>query len=115
MSLDWSLYVDVDLGEDELTRLEVFSYNMTHNLGTMADEAGVYKTLWRPDENGYVYAASAVHNLTKALTLLKENPEFYKGFEPDNNWGTYEGFVAAVQSILEACERYPKARIHACR
>ena len=31
---------------------EVFSANITHNLGAMAKEAGIYMHLWRPDELG---------------------------------------------------------------
>ena len=114
MSLDWSLYTEVDLGEKSLTSLEVFSYNITHNLNTMADESLLYELLWRPEENGYVYAKSALYNLTMALESLKGDPEYYKEFEPESKWGTYGVFVEAVEAILAACERYPKARIHAC-
>ncbi len=28
----------------------VFEYNITHNLGVMADAAGIYEALWRPEE-----------------------------------------------------------------
>lgn len=31
---------------------DVFWANITHNLGRMADEAGIYKHLWRPEEIG---------------------------------------------------------------
>lgn len=31
---------------------EVFSANITHNLGEMADKAGIYKACWRPEEIG---------------------------------------------------------------
>lgn len=31
---------------------EVFSANITHNLGAMAEAAGIYRHLWRPEEVG---------------------------------------------------------------
>jgi hypothetical protein len=39
---------------------EVYSDNITHNLGEMADAAGIYKALWRPEEIGITKAAELV-------------------------------------------------------
>jgi hypothetical protein len=43
--------VTVMLGREGRSN-EVYSANITHNLGKMADEAGVYEALWRPEEIG---------------------------------------------------------------
>ena len=51
MSLDFYLYVDVDTGGEEPHRTDLCDKNITHNLTEMADKAGIYKCLWRPDEN----------------------------------------------------------------
>ena len=40
----------VKFKQEETETNEVYSANITHNLNTMADEAGIYKHLWRPDE-----------------------------------------------------------------
>ena len=37
---------------------EVYSANITHNLGGMADEAGIYEALWRPEEVGIAKATA---------------------------------------------------------
>lgn len=50
MSLDVYLYVEVDTGGEELTRLDLFEWNITHNLGKMANEAGIYQHMWGPEE-----------------------------------------------------------------
>lgn len=36
---------------------EVCALNITHNLGRMAKEAGIYQHLWRPEEIGVTKAA----------------------------------------------------------
>jgi len=41
----------------------VYDANITHNLGEMADEAGVYKHLWRPEEIGLTKAAELIEPL----------------------------------------------------
>jgi hypothetical protein len=33
-----------------------FEYTIPHNLTPMADAAGVYEALWRPDERGWTTA-----------------------------------------------------------
>ena len=53
MSLDVSLYrnylISYDEGKTlEPRREEVYGANITHNLGKMAAEAGIYEALWRP-------------------------------------------------------------------
>ncbi len=38
--------------DDKEETNEVYSANITHNLGEMADKAGIYYALWRPEEKG---------------------------------------------------------------
>ena len=47
MSLDVELFEKID-GVDRL----VFEANVTHNLNRMAEAAGFYKEVWRPEEIG---------------------------------------------------------------
>jgi hypothetical protein len=49
MSLDITLTV--------VRETSVFERNITHNLNRMADEAGIYGVIWRPEENGIETAA----------------------------------------------------------
>jgi len=93
----------------------VFDYNITHNLNNMADEAGIYYHLWRPEELNITKAGQLVENLKDGLKLLRSNPERFKKFQASNGWGTYEGLVLFVESYLEACEEYPDAIIWVSR
>jgi hypothetical protein len=93
----------------------VYSANITHNLNTMADKAGIYKHLWRPDEIGVERAEQLIEPLETGLALLKSDPERFKRFNPKNGWGTYEGLISFVQDYLEACKKFPGATVSVWR
>jgi hypothetical protein len=92
-----------------------YSANITHNLNTMADKAGIYKQLWRPDEIRVTKASELIIPLTEGLKKLKASPDKYKKFNPDNGWGDYEGLVEFVKNYLEACTQYPDANVTVSR
>ena len=94
---------------------EVYWANITHNLGRMAREAGIYKHLWRPSEIDIEIAAQLIKPLRKGLELLKSDPDRFRQFNPENGWGDYDGFVMFVQNYLNACENYPQASVYASR
>ena len=107
MSLDFylSAYREVD----------VFDANITHNLNRMAEEAGVYDALWRPDENGYYVASDIIQVLEDGLAKLLADPDHFKAMNPSNGWGDYYGLVKFVMSVLEACRGNPDAKIRVWR
>lgn len=94
---------------------EVYWANITHNLGKMADEAGIYEALWRPDEIGIAKASELVEPLTAGLEKMKADPEHYEKFNPPNGWGSYEGLVDFVETYLEACKANPDANVEVIR
>jgi hypothetical protein len=140
MSLDVSLmrtkWVSFDKGITYTEeREEVYGANITHNLGRMASEAGLYEALWRPYQliEGYdipeddddaeyaferenkVLAKDIIPHLEKGLKELKERPEHYKTFNPSNGWGSYKGLVKFTENYLEACREYPETEIEVDR
>lgn len=94
---------------------EVFEWNITHNLAKMADQAGLYECLWRPDENEIEKASQLIEPLKKGLDSLKSDPNRFKKLNPENGWGSYEGLVSFVENYLKACEKYPDAMIGVSR
>jgi len=93
----------------------VYSANITHNLGKMADEAGIYKTLWRPDENGISHAHQLIDPLRAGLIQLIEQADYLKQFNPENGWGDYGGLLRFTEQYLNACEKYPQAEVRVSR
>lgn len=94
---------------------EVFECNITHNLNIMAEEVGIYKYLWRPDELGISKANDLIKPLDDGLILLESDPERFKVFNPENGWGDYDGFVNFVREYHAACVKYPNAEINISR
>lgn len=93
----------------------VFQSNITHNLGKMAQAAGIYYHLWRPEEIGITNASELIEPLKEGLKKLKENPEEYEKYSADNGWGTYKQFLPWIAEYLQACIDYPEAEIEVSR
>lgn len=108
MSLDVDLYVTIDGSS-----IRVFEANITHNLTKMAANAGVYYACWHPEEINATRAKHILPMLDDGIKALREFPDHYKQFAPENGWGTYEGFLAWLEKYAEACRKFPSARIEA--
>lgn len=121
MSLDVSLYGKEEdakcchCGSTYKEENELYSANITHNLNTMADKAGLYELLWRPEDRGYTKAKDLIEGLKLGLTDLKSRPEYFEQFNSKNGWGMYEHFVPFVEKYLEACVESPEATIRVSR
>ena len=94
---------------------DVYHANITHNLGKMADEAGIYYALWRPEEIGKTTASEIIELLEAGLSDLKARPDYFKKFNSPNGWGMYEHFVPFVEEYLEACKAYHDSIIEVSR
>jgi hypothetical protein len=130
--------------EQEYDTGEVFDANITHNLGKMAAEAGIYEALWRPAEmdperaarireqeaagnyhgptgayaiegEAVIHAHDLIEPLRAGLALMESDPERFKAHNPENGWGSYDDFVPWVRKYLEACEEYPDAIVRVSR
>lgn len=106
MSLDVSL---VENGE------EVFSLNITHNLGAMAREAGLYQCLWRPEEQGWRTACNLTAPMAEGLRVLVTNRAEMEKHSPENGWGEWVNLVEFASLYLDACHRWPDAEVRVCR
>lgn len=93
----------------------LFDANITHNLNKMADEAGIYQVLWRPEEIEVEFAAQVVPILREGLCKLVSDPAYYKQFNAANGWGLYEHFVPFCIKVLEACQANPDAIVEVSR
>jgi hypothetical protein len=100
---------------DEEETNEVYSDNITHNLGKMAAEAGIYTHLWKPDSINIIKAKDLINPLTDGLTLLKSDADKFKKLNPPNGWGNYEVFVEFVENYLKACINNPETTIEVSR
>ena len=101
-----------------LTRVQttsVFDQNITHNLNRMAEEAGIYKHLSRPEELGIEVAADLVIPLSDGLALMRSDPKRFRAFDAKNGWGTYDQFLPWIEKYRDACDKYPDAAVSVSR
>jgi len=98
--------------QEETETKEVYSANITHNLGKMAMDACIYEHLWRPN---VLKANELIEPLRQGLHNLKSEPERYKKFNPENGWGSYEVFVEFIEKYLNACYQYPDSEVMVSR
>jgi hypothetical protein len=94
---------------------EVFWQNITHNLGKMAGECGLYEPMWRPDAHGWTRARDLIEPLKNGLAELQSNPEHYKQFDPPNGWGDYQLLLEVAALYLAACMKWPDATVRVWR
>lgn len=117
MSLDIDLFMDIDVGAEELHRVYLYELNITHNLNKMAVACGLYDFMW--DAEYTIGKEGTAQDLVKGLTAgvedLKNNPDKYKKYNASNGWGVYEDLLRISEEFLDACKCYPKAKISVSR
>lgn len=96
-------------------RVSVYDANITHNLGRMAEEAGIYKHVWRPEEIGITKAAQLIEPLRAGIAQMKVDPARFQRHDSPNGWGLYMDFLPWLERYLAACESNPDAEVSVSR
>lgn len=107
------LSLDVHLTDAE--GQAVFSANITHNMGAMAREAGIYECLWRPDEHGITKAVQIIEPLAAGVVRLATEKARFDVFNPSNGWGSWEVFLPWCAEYLQACRDNQDADVRVSR
>jgi len=94
---------------------EVYAANITHNLNDMAEAAGIYMHLWRPEELGITKAAELIEPVETGLADIVARPSYYEQYNAKNGWGLYKNFVPWIAKYIEACKRHPEAIVSVFR
>ena len=124
MSLDISIYSPAEAvpcvcecGHQHTRMAEetIFSANITHNLGAMAEYVGIYQCLWRPEELDITRAGQLIEPLTQGLAKLKAEPVKCRDLDPKNGWGSYGDLLVFVNACLAACTTFPGACVRVSR
>jgi len=107
--------MSLDIRLKAMREIDVFACNVTHNLGAMAEEAGIYQAIWRPEELGITHANGLIDIIEPGLKLMKEDPERFKKLDPANGWGSYDRFVPWIEEYLQALKKNPDAKVDVWR
>jgi len=138
MSLDVYLYrikyASYDMVNFHEEKEQLYSANITHNLNVMAEQAGIYKALWRPyqlhkdyvhiedynkemafEDSVTIIATDIIDIIEQGLDLLKNRPDYFSKFNAENGWGKYVNFVPFVEKYLSALKQYPDSLVEVDR
>ena len=112
--------LDIDLVSDDCEHCgrggdQLFTANITHNLGKMAAAAGIYDCLWQPEEHGIERAEQLIAPLRAGIGMMVSDPRRYREHDAPNGWGTYEDFLPWLGRLLKACEQHPLAKVRVSR
>ena len=114
-------FPDVDpntIIEEEIETNEFWHGNITHNLAEMAYDClssdntdyTLYDLLWRDTQVPFtgVYLNIYIAHLAYCLYVLKNDPDHFKKFNPENGWGTYEQLCNFVEGFIKALVTMPE-------
>ena len=73
----------------------------------MATAADIYYLLWDPEKTGIKKASEMIKPLKVAIRDMITRPDHYKQYEPENKWGTYDGFIHWLKVLFKTCVKYP--------
>lgn len=107
--------MSLDVYLSELRPVTVFERNITHNLARMADAAGLYMPLWRPELLQATRASHLIGPIERGIETLKSDKARFKEYEPENGWGSYDGLLSFAEYYLAACREYPDAEVSVSR
>ncbi|MEU6397849.1 hypothetical protein ABZ867_12815 [Streptomyces cinnamoneus] len=109
MSYDISLHLTVDTGGPEPLEVCVADIgDYTSNVARMWTDALGHRLSDLADQN----AGDSHPALVAAVDKLLADPDHYRAMEPSNGWGDYEGAVAYLAALRDACLVHPKAQIY---
>jgi len=91
---------------------EVFNSGITHNLTEMAEAAGLYLPLWRPNELGAQKAGDLIDPIANGLETMHKNKKELLNYSPENNWGSFDDLLEVASDYLAACRLFPLANIY---
>lgn len=109
MSYDISLRLSIDTGGPEPHDLELVDVgNYTSNVARMWSDALGHRLADFHDRTG----GDCLDALNAAVDKLTADPARYRAMEPSNGWGDYDGALAYLTRLRDACAAHPKATIH---
>jgi hypothetical protein len=106
--VSYDVWLEIDTGSEEpSTVVELGNY--TSNVSPMWC-AALGGTLLR--EYHGAPCSEAAGPLAEAVKRMEADPETYKLMNPANNWGDYDGALAYLRRLAEACAKHPMCTIH---
>jgi len=97
---------------DDEKGLVVFHTQITHNLVPMAEAAGIFYEIWRPQNYGISMAQQLIIPLWSGLNRLRASSNLFKPYSHPR-FGDYNEMINFVEEYLDACMVWQYAHVEA--
>lgn len=104
--MSWDVSIVIDTGGEHLATVDDVG-NTTYNLSAMYEKA-LGCNLGMLDG---IKCNDVVGRARTAIRKMNAKPKVYKTLNPPNGWGTYDGALIFLTSLVEACSKHPKASV----
>jgi hypothetical protein len=81
----------------------------------LSNGMSLYDVLWRPDEHGFTHAGQILDYLHEGVVKLMKDPDYFRRYNPENGWGSYEGLVRFTKEYYDACMENMEAELRVSR
>lgn len=105
----------LDIELKEVKPCTIWAIGITHNLTAMAEAAGLYECMWRPEEISITLANQMIHPLQCGIAVMAQHKEKLKKMNPENAFGSYDILLSVAQRYLAACVENPNAEVEVSR
>lgn len=107
--MSYAFHMEADLGGPAPERLDFEHLNYTYNVSPMFKRAipGGIGMRGLDGKTG----AELLPLLHSALVDMEAFPAAYRGMNPPNGWGNYEGACRVIRTLLDWARRAPQARL----
>ena len=112
----WPAKAD-EIEEHEIETNELYTANITHNLGEMARAVSeqFYQALWRPEDLKATQAMDLLKILRGGIQIMETRSRELRKLNPENGWGNFDQLLAFARKYENACREYPTAKIEVSR
>lgn len=98
-------FPDAKIEEHICADFDFWHGNITHNLNKMAMHCvgcgiSLYSLLWRDEPPTDI--PKYIADLYSCLKILESDPDFFRQYNPENGWGTYEQLVKFTKDFIKA-------------
>lgn len=104
MSYDISLMMDTGAGLKQIADCGNYTYNVSAMFMKAFGDGGIHNL-------ADMQAGTAIPFIKGAIDHMRNNAEDYRKLNPKNGWGSYEGAIGYLESILGHCKEHPLTTI----
>ena len=108
--MSYDVWLEADLGGPEPVPVGALDANYTYNVAPMF-RAAIGET---PNDRDKLSAETVGNRCEMILTAFSDDAAKFVAMNPPNGWGDFEGAKRFIVTIMDECQRAPRAIFRVC-